>query len=183
MDQVLNRNLIVMANIFNLLLLITGCALGLLGAVEKNFNAAPVIILALLLTHIMLTKKPVSEASIIIVTGIIGSAVELVNSSVGLYQYNHSVNQMSILPTWIVFEWFVIGACIRHCFQWFSRQWYLASLAGIVIGSIFYYAAYQIGAIQYNESSGLNFFLASLCWAPAFPTIIYINKLLLLAEK
>lgn len=183
MNLALNWNLIVMAKFFNLLLLIAGCALGIMGAIEKSFAAAPVVILVLLLIHIALVKNHVAEAIIIIISGIIGSAVEIFNVSIGLYQYNQFTDAAALLPTWIVFIWFIVGAGIRHCFLWCSNQWYFSSSMGIVFGAAFYYAAATTGAIHFNVNGNLNLLQASLCWALAFPGIYYFNKLILQTAK
>ena len=136
-------------------------------------------VLGLLILHVASSQDRFAEASVIILVGIVGSAVEIINTSLGLYEYSTPAFNYAILPTWAVTIWFVIGTTIRHTFRWLSSQLPVASIMGIILGSLTYFIASKLGVIHLAGTNDGFAVATSFLWAAAFPVIILIGHRLL----
>ena len=108
--------------VLNLGLLMLGIGICFYGAIYEKNIVCGFTILALLALHVASSQDQFAEASVIILVGIVGGAVELINTSLGLYEYSTATFNNAFLPTWIVTIWFVIGATVRHTFRWLSNR-------------------------------------------------------------
>ncbi|MEJ2178982.1 MAG: DUF2878 family protein, partial [Gammaproteobacteria bacterium] len=116
-----------------------------------------------------------AEASVIILVGVAGGIVELINISLGIYEYNTSPFQFALLPTWIVSIWFVIGATVRRTFRWLAHRLITAAAMGVMLGSLTYFIASKLNVISFTGSYENLAVASSLVWCVAFPVIIVIG--------
>lgn len=165
--------------ILNLGLLMLGIGICFYGAMYEKNIVCGFTVLALLVLHVASSQDQFAEASVIILVGIVGGAIELINTTLGLYAYSTATFNYALLPTWIVTIWFVIGATVRHTFRWLSSRPAVASIMGIMLGSLTYFVASRLGVIQLAGIYDGFAVIAGLLWAVAFPVIIFIGHRLL----
>jgi hypothetical protein len=159
----------------NLTLLILGIGICLYTAVHGKYIAGGFAIITLLVLHVTSTQDQFAEASVIILVGIVGGIAELINTSVGIYEYNTSPFQFALLPTWIVSIWFVVGATVRYTFRWLAHRLITAAAMGAMLGSLTYYVASKLGVISFTNTYANYAIASSLAWSVAFPVIIVIG--------
>ncbi|WP_455201614.1 DUF2878 family protein [Kaarinaea lacus] len=165
--------------ISNLGLLMVGIGICFYSAISAKYIAGGFAVLSLLILHLTSTQDRFAEASVIILVGIVGGVVEVINTTLGLYEYATPAFNYAILPTWIVSIWFIIGATVRHTFRWLSRQLPAAGFMGIILGSLTYYVAAKLGVIHLAGAYDNFAITASLSWAAAFPVIVLIGHRLM----
>ena len=159
----------------DLALLLLGIGICLYTAVYGKYVVGGFAIVALLVLHVASAQNHFAEASVIILVGVVGGIVELINRSFGIYEYNTSPFQFALLPTWIVSIWFVIGATVRRTFCWLAHRLIMAGAMGAMLGSLTYFIASKLHVISFTGSYE-NFSVAScLVWSVAFPVIIVIG--------
>ena len=161
--------------ICNLGLLMLGVAICFYTAVHGKYITGGFAILALLVIHVSTTKNFFAETSTIIMTGIIGSAIEAFNIVLGIYVFNTEPFQYALLPTWIITIWFVIGASVRHTFSWLNQRYAIASIMGATVGSLIYFVASKLNAVTFSGEYAHGSIISSMTWAVAFPLIIFIG--------
>ena len=161
--------------IFNPLVLILGVGISLYGAVYNNSIICGFAIIALLIAHAVSWKQPLAEVSVIIMAGIVGACVESINVVLGFYEYGTPTFQDALLPTWIITIWFVIGATIRHAFQWLSHHLLLSAMMGALLGGVIYYIGSKLGVLYFRDSATGNLALALFAWMLVFPLLITVD--------
>ncbi len=160
----------------NLLLVITGMAFCLYGAVHNTIFVTTVAVLLLLLIHITIVSNRLPEASVIIMAGIIGSFIEVLNTSFGFYDYAGFEDQVRALPTWVVLLWFVVGSSARHILSVFCRKIIFMPI-GSVIGAVTIFGAGALsGVMRFQPTDGVAMFLAVLLWAIAVNLILLVGN-------
>jgi len=159
----------------NPLFLLLGIGISFYGAVHNNAIVCGFAVIALLILHTAIWKQPFSEISVIILAGILGACVESINVTLGFYEYGTPTFQDALLPTWIITIWFVIGATIRHAFQWLSRHLLLSAMMGALLGSVVYYIGSKIGVLYFRDTAIRNLMLALLAWILVFPLLVTVG--------
>ncbi|HEY5603169.1 MAG TPA: DUF2878 family protein [Gammaproteobacteria bacterium] len=159
----------------NVILLLLGIGISLYGAIHGNYIISAFLVLGLLLLHIACCKQAIIETCVIIMTGIAGAGVECINVTLGVYEYGTAAFHFALLPTWVVFVWFVTGAAIRHTFHWLSRYLFFAPVMGAIIGSLIYYTASRLGLIRFHSNFEHFSIAASLLWALVFPALVLLG--------
>lgn len=160
----------------NLLLTILGIWVCFYGAIEGKYLFTSITVFLLLIAYIITVKKGMIEACVIIFAGIIGAGVESINITIGVYQYVSTADQFALLPTWIIMVWFLVGTTTRQLFASLSNRFATTSVTGAVIGTLIYYIAAKLGAIEFTSSNTPFSVIPILLWSLAFPLIIYIGN-------
>ena len=160
----------------NLLMTIAGIWICFYGAIEGKYLLTSTAAFLLLIAHVSTSKNRMIEASVIICTGIIGAAIESINLTIGVYQYISSTEQFALLPTWIVMMWFFVGTTTRQLFANLSNRFATTSVTGALIGTLIYYVAAKMGAIEFSSNNTPFSVIPILLWSLAFPLIIFIGN-------
>ena len=159
----------------NVVLVATGMAICLYGAVHNTNFFTTIAVLAVLLIHIAIVHHRLPEASVIIMAGIIGSFIEVLNINFGFYDYAGFEEQAASLPTWIVLLWFVVGSAVRHVLAVFCRKVVIMPVGGL-IGALTIFAAGALsGAIRFQPTDEVAMGLAVLLWASAITFIMLVG--------
>ena len=160
----------------NIALFVLVALIGIYGSVRGHPLKATIVAFMLFVTHIAGVEHPLEEASVIIIAGFIGALVELVNAMASLYSFHNVVQFISVLPTWIVFTWFAIGATARHSFSWLTNKPLIAAVTGVGLGLLVYHTAATVGAISLIHTDMYYLFLVAAPWAIAFPLTVLIGE-------
>jgi len=163
-------------NFVNLALVIVGIGICFYGAVNKIYITTTVSVLLLLFIHIGLVNYRLSEACVIMVAGIVGSFTEIINLSLGFYDYAGFTEQTSFLPTWIVLLWFLIGSSARHSLSMFSSKPALIPVTALVSSVSLFAAGGLSGAFRFQPVDRLSMGFAILFWAIAISFILLVGN-------
>lgn len=158
----------------NLALLVLVSLLSIYGSARGQNLAAGVAVFVLLMVHVIGVEHSLEEASIIIMTGIIGATVELLHVTTHTIQFLNVTQFIGLLPTWIIVTWFAVGATARQSFSALTGKPVLAALTGVTLGTLIYHTAATMGAIEMKQSSVYFLLLAAAPWAAAFPLTLFV---------
>lgn len=160
----------------NLLLVFLGVWVTFYGAVQGRFVLSVAVVSLLLVVHIIAVRDSLIECCTIIMVGIVGSGIEIVNVLTGVYEYIPSADQFALLPTWIIMVWFLLGASIRHFFRSLSKHITVTSFSGAAIVSMIYYIAVKMGAIELTSSNPWLIISPIVLWSVIFPVLTYAGN-------
>ena len=161
-------------NTANLILVVLAISICLYSAVSGLRLLPTISVLLLILVHIAIVNYRLAEACVIIIAGIVGSFTEVINLSIGFYDYINFEEQAMSLPTWIVLLWFAVGSSARHALAIFFRRNYLIPVAGIAGGIGLLAAGGLSGAIRFQPTVSMT--LAVVTWAIAISFILVIGN-------
>lgn len=146
------------------------------GALHGTEFKTAVIVVSLLLAHIAIVNFRVAEACIIIMAGIVGSFVEIINSSFGFYHYFALEESTRLLPTWIVLFWFLIGSAARHGLAVFYRKKVLLPLIAVVGAGVIYIVGSKSGILHFTPANNTAIVVSMLLWALAIIFILMLGN-------
>lgn len=162
--------------LINLVLVVVGSWVCFYGALHGIYYETTIIVVALLLAHIAIVNYRVAEACIIIMAGIVGSFVEMINSSFGFYHYIEVEESIKLLPTWIILFWFLVGSTARHGLAVFYRKKILLPLIGGVGATIIYFAGSKSGVLHFAPANKTAVALSIVFWALAIIFILLVGN-------
>lgn len=166
----------ILKNLTNLTLVVIGIGICLYGAVSGFYAVTIICAFLLVLIHIGIVNYRLAEACVIIIAGIVGSFTEIINLSLGFYDYVNFDDQTMLLPTWIILIWFLIGSSARHSLSVFSSKLILIPVAGIVSSVSLFAAGGLSGAIRFQPVDRLSMGLTILFWAIAISFILLVGN-------
>ena len=129
--------------------------------------------------HVASTQDQFAEASVIILVGIAGRVVEVINTCFGIYEHHTSPFQFALLPTWLVSIWFVFEATVRCTFRWLAHRLITAGAFVAMLGSLTYFVASKLNVISFAGTYENFTIVSSLVWSVEFPIIIVIGHRML----
>lgn len=163
-------------NTVNLALVALAISICLYSAVSGLRLLPTISVLLLILVHIAIVKYRLAEACVIIIAGIIGSFFEIINLSMGFYDYMNYEEQAMLLPTWVVLLWFAVGCSARHALAIFFRKTYLIPVAGIAGGIGLLAAGGLSGAMRFQPTDKISMTIVVISWAVAISFVLVIGN-------
>ncbi len=168
--------------IFNLLgLEITWAACAYEAINDVEYLGAAVGSLYVLL-HFIFTKTHFEDFWTLIIVAALGILIDSLNTYYGILGFNSDPAPL-LIPIWLVVLWFVFSLMIPHSLYWFSKNYFIAALAGGLVGSLTYLLGYKIGAISLSEPLLTSFLIFFLEWSILFPIALLITSTLFRLNK
>lgn len=99
--------------------------------------AATVVILMIHFSTSGYWKK---EREILVITLILGSALDSVMSNISVLQFS---GESRILPSWLACIWLMLGLTIRHSLNWLGKNRLTGNLFVIILTSVHYFLLLQ----------------------------------------
>jgi len=136
-------------------------------------NAAVPVVTLLLVMHIALHGQPLIEAQVVILTGILGYAVDCALTLVGFFIFEEV---QGITPLWLLFLWLGFSATLRQSLAFFSNNMLYAALFGFLGGSSSYLAAAHFGAVELTLPLVISGLGIGLIWWVLFPVLLWMSR-------
>gem|GEM_PF-352285 len=130
------------------------------------------LILSLLLHFYLSPNRKYDLASLITIT-LVGGAVDLLLSRLGLMIFPQAV----LLPVWLVLLWAHFAVALNHGMSWLNKiPVYFQIVFGGLFGPLSYYAGYKFGAVDFPLSDLQTLFTLIVIWSILLPVYLLISR-------
>lgn len=163
--------------VFNFVLFQLGWFAGVLGAAWQMAIAGSLIMLQIVVFHLFITRKPASEAMLILFAVVLGTVWDSWLLMQGWLSFNSGMWHASLAPHWIILLWALFATTINHSLGWLKHRYLLAALLGAFAGPAAYYAGARLGAVELLHPEAALLALAA-GWAIWTPLLVYLASYL-----
>jgi hypothetical protein len=163
----------------NMLINVIAFKIGWLSSVVGVANdiplLGPAVIFVAIALHLRLAGYPLNELLLVIMTGMIGAAVDSVMISAGWLSYPSGTLASGFSPYWIVAMWMLFATTFNVSFRWLRSRMLLATAMGAISGPLSYYFGAKFGAVTLNNFSASMVALA-IGWGALVPGLLLLAK-------
>ena len=135
----------------------------------------PAVVMVAIALHLRLSEYPVNELLLVLLTGLIGAAVDSVMISAGWLSYASGNLAPGFSPYWIVAMWMLFATTFNVSFRWLRSRILLAAALGAISGPLSYYFGAKLGAVTLNDFSAAMLGLA-VGWGALMPALLVLAK-------
>jgi hypothetical protein len=167
-----------MGRLLNFSMFYLGWFACVLGAAREHLWLGPVVVSAILLTHLAMTSNRQREARLVLLTGLFGFMVDTLQASVGLYAFTHTSALPWLCPPWMVALWIVFATTLNSSMAWLTGRYGLAAALGALCGPLSYAAGARLGAIALSANTLVSLVGIAFVWALAMPALLLIRDVL-----
>ena len=141
------------------------------GAANAMPWLGPIIVLALLLLHLRLAKRPMMEMRVIMSAVLLGLFADSILVASGWVSYPSGNWVQGLAPYWILAMWALFATTLNVSMKWLRRRKKMAVVLGAAGGPLAYMAGEGLGGIRFEEPI---FALSALAiiWAMAMPLLV-----------
>ncbi|MFT7052623.1 MAG: hypothetical protein ACJAU1_000170 [Psychromonas sp.] len=141
-------------------------------AVFFTVNGQIFLILSLLL-HFYLSPNRQYDLASLITISLIGIAVDLLLSWLGLMRFPEAV----FLPLWLVLLWAHFAVALNHGMSWLNKiPVYFQVVLGGLFGPLSYYAGYKFGAVDFPLPFLQTLLILTVIWSTLLPVYLLISR-------
>lgn len=123
-----------------------------------------------------LTPKPWRELTLIFIFGAFGFAIDSIYLQFGMIQYKMPMGIERAAPPWICTLYGLYATSINNCLRWLRGRLFLASLLGMIGGSLSYRAGVVLGAITFQWEEPLVLAVIAIVWGILTPLSFHISQ-------
>ena len=172
-----------MKTVLNFAAFYTGWFACALGAASGFPLAGPSIVAMLLAVHFFfLSSKPGREMVLIVSTGLIGTGIDSLLMSHGLYTFP-SHPSSGVCPLWMTTLWMIFASTFDHALSWLRKRYLLAIVFGSIGGPLSYLAGGRLGALTLSDEATMSLVVLAIVWGAVMPTLLRLADLLLNAPR
>ena len=143
-------------------------ALWWLIALQRDQAGLPV--LALLLLHLVLFP----QRRLALVSALLLAPLGYLSDVVWVHSQILNFNSVQTIPLWILGLWVGLIWTLQWSLHWLKHlKWYWQALIGALGASTSYYAAAQLGTLQFETSLETSLLYIALGWAVLLPSLMY----------
>lgn len=144
-----------------------GCVLG---AAHDHPWLGPLVVLAIVLLHLFLSRRPMHELRLIAAAMMLGLVIDSLLLASGWLQYPNGAWITGFAPYWIIAMWALFATTLNVSMRWIRGRTGLAVLLGSIGGPLSYLAGQKLGAISFIEPNYALLALAA-AWGLAMPLL------------
>jgi hypothetical protein len=148
------------------------------GAGRGRLWLGPTVVAVLVMGHLLLTRDRVREATLALVVGLFGFAVDTLQASAGLYVFSGTSTLPWLCPPWMVALWVLFATTLNSSMAWLRGRHRLAASLGAVCGPLSYAAGARLGAIELHPHAFVSLAGIAVVWGLAMPTLLVIRQVL-----
>jgi len=170
-----------MSLLVNVVLYQVGWFAIVLGAAHGRPWLGSGVALALVAIHLILAHGRPRQVSLILLAGSIGLGLDSLQLSLGVLRFPSGMVIDWLVPPWDVVLWMQFATILPFGLIWLSRRYVLSSVLGLVGGPLAFYTGERLGAVVFLPPRAMHFLLLGLVWAVAFPTLVWLSDMLVVA--
>ena len=167
-----------MGRLLNFAMFYLGWFACVMGAGHGQLWLGPSVVAALVLVHLYMTPTPGQEIRLILLTGILGFAVDTLQASAGLYAFARTSAAPWLCPFWMVALWMIFATTLNASMSWLAGRYRLAAVLGAVCGPVSYGAGARLGAIEFPAHASLSLVGIAVVWACVMPSLLWLREFL-----
>jgi len=133
------------------------------------------ILIAILVSHFLVSRYRIRDWYTLIIITCIGSVIDLISAYAGMFVFN----QESFLPLWLLLLWANFALTFHYSMSWLMRcPLLIQSMLGGFFGTLSYFSAYKLGAVDYNFDTWVTLLILALIWTLILPVYVFIASIL-----
>ena len=151
-----------------------GCIFG----IKYSYNyLGPLLTIIAGTIHLSIIPDPKKESRLILLCGALALLIESLHLYSGFLSYQgYILSNSPFPPLWILCIWMTLSATLNYSMFFLKDRWLLMLLCGGVFGPGCYFAAMNVGILQFNISTQISLLTLSIIWGLSLPLMYYINK-------
>tara|TARA_Y100000590_G_C15566106_1_gene956668 strand:- start:418 stop:939 length:522 start_codon:yes stop_codon:yes gene_type:complete len=150
------------------------------GAIKEIYYLGLLFLFFYMIIHFKYISFHESEYLYIIISFLLGFAIDTVLLNIGLIDYKGFLpEKYNLSPMWAITLWMCFGLSIFHSFQWIQKKYLIAMLLGMVSGPIIYYSCLKGDIIKFNYPLLNVLVIISFLWSIILPLFVYIADYLI----
>jgi hypothetical protein len=135
----------------------------------------PAAVVVAVMIHLHRVSDPSRELRLILITGVLGVAVDSIMISAGWLIYPTGTVITGLSPLWILGMWMLFATTFNISFRWMQSRIALAGVMGAVFGPLSYYSGAKLGAVSFGDTSSAMLALG-VSWGLLLPGLLLIAK-------
>lgn len=163
--------------IVNVVLFQAGWFACVLGAAHGWAVAGSLCVVAVAAVHLVLARRPVDEAKLLLCAAGIGLVFDsaLLRTGALAYTSGHLPGAFgaALAPHWIVASWVLLATALNVSMRWLKGRYALAALLGAVAAPWSYWAGVRLGAAHFIDMP-LALGLLAAGWALLMPLLLWL---------
>ncbi|PKG38481.1 DUF2878 domain-containing protein [Psychromonas sp. Urea-02u-13] len=129
------------------------------------------ILITLLICHFLMSRYRVRDFYSVFFITLLGSLVDLICAFTGLFLFDDG----HLLPLWLLLLWANFALTFHYSMGWLMRSpLVVQAILGGVSGSLSYFSAYKLGAVDYAFTTELTIFALVVIWSVTLPVYVFI---------
>jgi hypothetical protein len=146
-----------------------------LGAAHGQPWIGPAVVLAVVLLHLGLARRPAEELRLVVSAICVGLVADSLLVMTGWVSYPAGNWVPGLAPYWILAMWALFATTLNVSMKWMRDRPFVAIVMGAAGGPLSYLAGQKLGAMQFNEPLFALVALAFI-WAIAMPMLMAISS-------
>jgi len=132
----------------------------------------------LTLVHLALTVERGRELMLILAVGLIGLALETLQLSLRVFEFESASPGSWLPPLWIAALWLQFATLLSSSLHWMLGRPVMAFFAGFAGGPLAFLAGERLGAVAIGEPRLASLAILALVWGLALPTLFVLTGVL-----
>jgi len=129
----------------------------------------------ILFSHFLFSQHLARDLLTIICITFVGCLVDSAASHFSIFYFAHD----SLLPFWLIILWSYFSLTFHYSMSWLARfPVALQGVLGGVFGSLSYYSAYLLGAVDFPQGEQHTVFYLVVIWSLTLPVYVFIANTL-----
>lgn len=162
-------------NLTNLALYQLGWFSCVLGAAWERPVTGAFLALMLFAVHLFLARFRRPEILLALAACLIGTAVDTLQQSMGVFTFNRAPEWPLWLPPWVFVIWAQFATLFHFALRWLSGRYLIAAVFGSVGGPLAYWAGIRLGAAAWGEVPVVSIISLACVWALVTPTLVWLS--------
>jgi hypothetical protein len=124
--------------------------------------------------HLALFDRSAAERRLVAATAAVGALLETANALLGFTRFDPPPLGLPLAPAWMLLQWALLGAVLRHSFGWIRGRYALAALLGAVAAPLSYAGGERLGALSLGGTPALA--AVAVEYALALPALAWAAR-------
>lgn len=130
--------------------------------------------LAIVALHLYQAARPRAEATLILLSGLLGFIADSLLTAMGLLRFPSGQFHPSFAPYWMVALWMAFATTLNVSLSWLKPRLGLAALLGAVAGPLAYFGGAKLGAVSFGDPFAVSALAVAGVWTLAMPLLLII---------
>lgn len=136
------------------------------------------IILAVILFYLVMSKNRKKEALFFALVTLLGTGVDSIWTSSQLIYYKTGYSCPNIAPLWISALWLLFAYACATSLYWLEKYPWLAALFGAVGGPLTYYGSFKLDVGDPVKPLPVVLGILAVAWFFLMPATLYLRRLI-----
>jgi hypothetical protein len=138
----------------------------------------PRVMFFLMVAHCLLASRPLREAGVVVLAGVLGTTLDSVQMAMGHLAFDGGIWLPGLVPLWMTALWVGFGSLFSQSLHWLRGRYLLGALLGAIGGALAYLGGARLGALTLHPDTVRVMAAVALQYAVATPILIRLSMVL-----